>query len=476
MPERVAGTGTGRWERLSLRVRVTLIAAVTVAVGLAVACALLTTSLHRGLTGGLDDAAEARAADAVRALGRGDTALAVSSAGGDSSLVQLLGADGQVLARSPALTGVGPLVEVPAPPGAVTRSAVSLGERDFRALSLPARTAGGAVTTVVVVTPMTDVEDAMRQLAVRVLVGAPVLLALISGAVWVLVGYALHTVERLRAQVAEMSAGRLDRRVDVPVAHDEVRHLALTMNGLLDRLQRSAQAQRRFVADAAHELRNPLAALRARIEVDGRADDPTRWRQSVPVLLEDAERLSTLVDDLLALARLDEAPRLPRAEAVDLDDIVTAEVARARATTTTVHLDTRRVSAGLVHGDPDLLTRVVRNLLGNAVRHAAAVVQVAVATVDGQVELSVADDGPGIPPAERERVFERFHRLDEARARDGGGSGLGLAIVREAVRAHGGSVTVQDAQPGALVTVWLPQEPGERQPSRAAAVTAPGAG
>ena len=174
-------------------------------------------------------------------------------------------------------------------------------------------------------------------------------------------------------------------------------------------------------------------------------------------MLEDTERLTRLVDDLLALARLDESPRLRRASAVDLDEIVFAEVARLRGTTHVV-LDAHRVSAGLVHGDPDLVSRIVRNVLSNAVRHARSLVRVSVATVDGQVEFRVADDGPGVPVAERERVFERFHRLDEARARDGGGSGLGLAIVRDAVRAHNGAVSIQDAGPGALVTVRLPQE------------------
>ena len=438
----------------------TVIAAVAVAVGLAAASALLVVSLRGGLIAGLDDSAQSRAADAVSALSRGDTALAVSSAGGDSSLVQVLGPGGQVLASSPALAGVAPLVRVPATAGATRPDEVTISERDYRAYTTTTGTGG---STVVVVTPKADVEEAMVQLASRVLLGAPVLLALICGAVWVLVGYALHTVDRMRGQVAELSVTGLDRRVDVPVARDEVRQLAVTMNGLLDRLQRSAQAQRRFVADAAHELRSPLAALRARLEVNGRADDPQRWQLAGAVMLEDVQRLSGLVDDLLALARLDESPRLSSPVPVDLDEIVFAEVDRLRGTTT-VTLDVRAVSAGLVHGNPELLTRVVRNLLGNAVRHAAGVVHVAVTTADGRVELRVADDGPGIPAAEWERVFERFHRLDEARARDGGGSGLGLAIVRDAVRAHGGTVRVENAGPGALLTVWLPQERDSPQP------------
>lgn len=450
-----------RWGRLSLRFRVTLVAAIAVALGLSAAGALLVLSLHAGLVAGVEDSAQSRAADAVLALARNDLALTVSSAGGDSSLVQVLGQDGSVLASSPALTGVGPLLT--APLGVPSRRDVSIAERDFRAVTQRAGT-----RVVVVLAPLADVQESTTQLVARVLLGVPVLLALISAAVWVLLGYTLHTVDRLRRQVAELSVTGLQRRVDVPVAHDEVRQLAVTMNDLLDRLQRAAQAQRRFVADAAHELRSPLAALRARLEVSLRTGDAGSWQRAAPAMIEDTQRLSSLVDDLLALAHLDESPRLRRAVPVDLDEIVFREVGRLRGTTA-VTLDTRRVSAGLVHGDPELLTRVVRNLLSNAMRYAAGRVQVSVVAVDGQVELTVSDDGPGVPAAERDRVFERFHRLDAARTRDGGGGGLGLAIVRDAVHAHSGAVSVQDAvpgglaMPGALVTVWLPQQQGRQR-------------
>lgn len=450
----------GWWARTSLRARVTALAAVAVAVGLAAASALLALSLRSGLIHGLDDSAQSRAADAVSALARGDTRLAVSAVDvtdDDSSQVQVLGSGGEVVASSPALAGLAPLDRPMTDPRLAYE--LSIDDRDYRAYS--ARATGAL--TVVVVTPMTDVEEAMAQLAERILLGAPVLLALICTAVWVLVGYTLQTVDRLRTQVADLSAAGLDRRVDVPVAHDEVRDLALTMNDLLDRLERSAHTQRRFVADAAHELRSPLAALRARLEVSERADDPARWRLAGPVLLEDTERLSSLVDDLLALARLDESPRLRNAQPVDLDEIVFAEISGLRATTA-VTLDVSQVSAGLVHGDPDLLTRIVRNLLSNAIRHASSIVRTSVSSIGGQIELTVADDGPGIPQAERERVFERFHRLDEARARDGGGSGLGLAIVRDAAHAHGGSVSISDARPGTAVKVLLPRERDSQQP------------
>ncbi len=438
------------WARVSLRVRVTLVAALAIATGLFVAAVLLVLSLRAGLVNGLDDAAQARAAAAAAALARGDVPAAVSTVGEDS-LVQVLSADGTVLAGSPGLVAGQPLVAGPVAAGLRQQPDTSIAERDARMLTLA--TPDGR--TVVVVSPLTDVQESTTQLVRRVLLGGPVLLALICAAVWLLVGYTLRTVGRLREQVAELSVTGLDRRVEVPVARDEVRQLALTMNDLLDRLHRAAVAQRRFVADAAHELRSPVAALRARLEVSERGADLDRWQRDAPVMVGDTERLGGLVDDLLALARLDESARLRRVVPVDLDEIVFAEVARLR-TGAGVVLDTRNVSAALLDGDPDLLSRVVGNLLSNAIRHAEHRVRMTVSTSDGQVELTVADDGPGVPVAERERVFERFHRLDAARARDGGGSGLGLAIVREAVAAHQGTVTIGDERPGALVTVWLP--------------------
>lgn len=435
---------------MSLRLRVTLVAALVVSLGLGVAGVLLVLSLRAGLGSGIDDAAEIRAQEVVSAVARDDLAGAVTTSGGDSSAVQVLASDGRVLASSPGLPDRA-LVAVPVAPGVGRAPDVSIGNTDARVLT---RTADGRI--VVVISPLTDLQELTTDLVGRMLVGGPVLLAIICVAVWLLVGYTLGTVDRLRQQVAALSAGALDRRVDVPVARDEVRELALTMNNLLDRLHRAAQAQRRFVADAAHELRSPLAALRTRVEVSDRARSLEAWQRAAPDLLSDSDRLAGLVDDLLALARLDESPRPRHPVPVDLDEIVFTEVARMRAHAR-VTLDTSGVSAGLVFGDPELLVRVVANLLANAVRHAASRVRIGVSTSGDSVEFTVADDGPGIPTAERERVFERFHRLDATRGRDRGGSGLGLAIVRDVVAAHQGSVTIQDAGPGALVIVWLPR-------------------
>ncbi|HZM30869.1 MAG TPA: HAMP domain-containing sensor histidine kinase, partial [Acidimicrobiales bacterium] len=270
---------------------------------------------------------------------------------------------------------------------------------------------------------------------------------------WQVVGRALRPVESIRAQVAEIGgSGRIDRRIPEPAGHDEVWRLARTMNEMLERLQAAAGRQRRFVADASHELRSPLASLRTQLEV-GR-DYAHRGDGGVDDQLAEVERMERLVGDLLLLAKADERRLVVRSRPLDLRAVVLDEAERARAQAR-VRLDTAAVTPATVHGDPEGLARVVRNLLENATRYARERVELTLAEHDGRVELSVADDGPGIPAEARERVFERFARLDEGRARDAGGTGLGLAIVREVVRAHGGSVTV-GGDAGARFVVALP--------------------
>jgi signal transduction histidine kinase len=229
------------------------------------------------------------------------------------------------------------------------------------------------------------------------------------------------------------------------------------MNEMLQRLQAGAERQRRFVADASHELRSPLASLRTQLEVS--RDYAARRVGAVGDQLAEVERMERLVGDLLLLAKADERQLVIRSRPVDLRAVVVDEVERA-GSRARVRLDTAGVAAATVHGDREELARVVRNLLDNAVRFARARVELSLAERDGHVELTVADDGPGVPAAARERVFERFARLDEGRARDAGGTGLGLAIVREVVVAHGGSVTV-DGAPGARFLISLPRSVSE---------------
>ncbi|WP_255566474.1 cell wall metabolism sensor histidine kinase WalK [Iamia sp. SCSIO 61187] len=225
---------------------------------------------------------------------------------------------------------------------------------------------------------------------------------------------------------------------------------------MLDRLQQAQRRQRRFVSDASHELRSPIATLRQHAEVASEHPRRIPGDALAQTVRTEALRLQRLVDDLLVLARADEHTVASRRRPVDLDDIVLDEV-RHRQATTEVEIDATGVSAGAVDGDPDALGRVVRNLFDNAIRHAARRMTVSLAERSGTVHLVVEDDGPGVPPEDRHRVFERFVRLDDARGRDHGGSGLGLAIVAELVTAHDGAVTIGDATlGGARVEVTLP--------------------
>jgi signal transduction histidine kinase len=226
------------------------------------------------------------------------------------------------------------------------------------------------------------------------------------------------------------------------------------MNHMLDRLDASARAQRRFVSDASHELRSPLAVIHQHAEVARLHPDSLSVAELADVVLTEGARLQGLVDALLLLARLEEGAK-PVRKIVDLDDLALDEIHRSRSNG--INLDGSAVGPARVSGDPRLLGQVLRNLVDNAARHARSRVSISLTTNDGLVELSVDDDGHGIAPEQRADVFDRFVRLDEARARDEGGAGLGLSIVREIVELHGGSVAVSDSpEGGARFLVTLP--------------------
>jgi signal transduction histidine kinase len=304
--------------------------------------------------------------------------------------------------------------------------------------------------------PADDIQDAVSVVLAGLALGGPVTVALVGAGTWLLVGRALSPVERMRRQAGALSLGPAPDgtppRLEVPPSADELTRLADTFNGLLDRVDAGLRRERQLVADTAHELRSPVAAALARAELAARAEPSA---PQAGALLGDVRRLARMVDDLLVLTRLHGPPTDRRDRVVDLDDLVLAEAA-ATTPRPGIRMDLSAVSAAQVGGDRAMLERVVRNLLDNAVRHAKSSVLMSLAACDGVAELAVADDGPGIPPADREAVFERFTRLDEARARDAGGVGLGLAIVRDVVAAHAGTVTIEDAAPGARFVVHLP--------------------
>ncbi|HEX4244943.1 MAG TPA: ATP-binding protein, partial [Acidimicrobiales bacterium] len=303
-------------------------------------------------------------------------------------------------------------------------------------------------------------EDSVHDLELALAIVLPILVVISAVLVWILAGRALRPVESIRQEVSDISVSDLHRRVPVPPVDDEIARLASTMNAMLSRLETATDRQRQFVSDASHELRSPLASVMTVLEVARARPDSADWPAVAATAEAEAGRLGQIVDNLLLLARSDEGRLVPGHEPVDLDELALAEGERLRAQDR-VAVDLSGVGAGRVAGDPEQLSRVLRNLADNAERHAAGTVSFEVVSAGGIVEVVVADDGPGIPPAERERVFERFTRADQARDRPTGGAGLGLAIVGEVVAAHGGTVVVADSAVGARVVVRLPAEAEE---------------
>lgn len=439
----------GRLSRLRHRVRVRVTAA-AVAVGLIAVLggsiafvAVLHENLQRSL---LESAGQQADAVAVR-LDAGIAPARAVLTGKDDVVVQVLSLRGEVLASDH--PGLAPLVRTAGEERGI--EVPELGD----SYAVVARTLPG--DRLVVVGLAEEQVDAATGTAVRLLaVAVPVAVLLLGAVVWIAVGRALAPVEVMRREAAVITSEDLHRRLPVPPGDDEIPSLATTLNRMLDRIDVSQRRQRQFVADASHELRSPLAVVRQVLEVARRHPDAT----SVPALAEEIQlqetRMEELVAALLLLARLDDAGALP-ARDVDLDDVVHAVVDRLRTDRPDVLLDRSGVVAGQVSGDPVLLGQVVGNLLANAARHAAGRVVVALTEDGGRVRLVVEDDGPGIAPADRERVFDRFTRLDDARARDAGGAGLGLAIVRDVVQVSGGWVRIERSDlGGARFVVELP--------------------
>ena len=300
--------------------------------------------------------------------------------------------------------------------------------------------------------PLLAVSDGLDAVRTVLWFAVPALTAAIGAITWLVTGRALRPVRAITIRTQAISASNLSDRVPVPHAHDEVHELASTMNDMLVRLDASHQQQRQFVADASHELRSPVAASRVQLEVGLANPDQTDWTATASAVLTEQRHLGRLVDDLLALGRLDEGGVGSTAE-VDLDDVLGRESVRSQP----VPIVVDECQPVRLVGNEQLLTRLVRNLIDNAASHTATDVHVALRRNGQSATLEVDDNGPGVPPADRDRIFQRFTRIDEARGRTDGGAGLGLAIAREVARAHGGDVRCDDSpRGGARFTVTLP--------------------
>jgi signal transduction histidine kinase len=443
----------------SVRTRSAVAAALVMTVGLAIAGGVLLLVLYRSLESTAQGAAAARAeqisaqlrTDAPREV---DPSLLVT----DSQIgaVQIVDDTGTVLAASNGAP-TSPLVTTSLSNGQ-TRNMGRVEDPgrgfDYWVFARASAVPDGSVT-ILVGADREPVESVVTKVAALVAFGSPVIIALVVVGTYRLVGAALGPVEAIRSRVASISSTDLAQRVPIPATRDEIAHLAATMNTMLARLERGRAAQHRLVSDASHELRSPLSTITAALEMaSGRPElmDNDLIDES---LLPEARRMRQLLEDLLLLARSDEDAMELRHDDVDIDDLLLAEAGRLRAIGS-VHIVTR-IEACRTVGDRAALARVVRNLVDNAVRHASSTVTMDCRPEAARAIITIADDGPGIPAQDRERVFERFVRLDPTRTRSSGGSGLGLSIVEQIVRSHHGTVEVGDAASGgAVFTLTLP--------------------
>ncbi|NUR85624.1 MAG: HAMP domain-containing protein [Nonomuraea sp.] len=437
------------WRRQSLRFRLTAVAATVLAVALAVSASVLVSVLSRTLIDGVDESTRQQA-QTVRVQSDAET-LTTPISTHDGTIVQVIDAQGRITDVTYGADRLVPLL------GAADRAELlRSGEAtylDGRPYAIPGPLRVVVVSadrgvTVLAARPIGEIQKSLNVAGRVLFVGTPLLIILLAVASWLIIGRTLRPIAALRRGATEITHTARSRRLPVPEARDEVHSLATTLNDMLARLEEAEQRQRGLVSDAAHELRSPLASIRLQLEVALGHPDGQDWQETAEGVLEDAMRLSRLAEDLLALARLDERGGVPaRREPVNLDFVVRETVERYGEARLAV------CDPVVVRGDALDLGRVLTNLIDNALRHTAGKVEVAL-TADGV--LTVTDDGPGIPEEDRERVFNRFTRLDSGRSRDEGGAGLGLAIVRETVRAHGGTVHLEDAGPGLRVVIRLP--------------------
>ncbi|MEU8043892.1 HAMP domain-containing sensor histidine kinase [Micromonospora echinofusca] len=491
-----------------LRGRLMAVGVLGVSGGLAVGGLVLLAVLGWALQRAVDTEAF-RTADAVALLAAEEVLPDPLPVAGGQVRVQVIDAAGRVRAASIDADRLVPMVSPGSLDAGVRQRLTVSGERvgltgPVRVVAVPAGTAADP-RTVLVARSLADVRHSAHVVRTILLVSFPLLVAVLAAVAWRVVGATLRPVEALRRGAEEITGRDGGGRLPVPASRDEIHRLAVTLNGMLGRLESARDRQRAFVADAAHELRSPLANIRTELEVARRLADRTDWTAVSANLLADTERLGRLVDDLLLLARLDEQPPARATGPVELGALLAAVAARYPSPP--VRLDAPAAPLW-TEGDPDELRRILTNLVDNAVRHAHGEVVLAAGPGAGEAGgdggtsggaqaaggtvgrgaaaggtvggggsgvaayhlVTVTDDGPGIPAGDRERVFGRFTRLDDARARDDGGAGLGLAIVRELVRRAGGGIELTDARPGRTggpglrVRLLLPALPDPERP------------
>ena len=444
--------------RLPIRARVTVWYAILLAAIVAAVGAFLVVRLRADLIAAIDGTlrpATAQIADGYRAEGAPEAVdVARSVLTGERPAAQILDVSGRVavsfgdaVSRAPML-GRADAAAVLRGGGLIRTVELGRSGQRFRLAARPTIRRGRRQVAVAAES-MATVDRSVRRVLVLLLVAGPAALLATAMGGWWLARRALRPIDRMTARAAAIDLERIEDRLVVPRTGDEVAHLARTLNAMLDRIEQGVSEQHRLVADASHELRTPLAAMRAEIDVSLRADElPPAARRVLGSAREEVDRMTRTVDDLLVLASVDEGRLELLVEPLDLHDVVARAVASldplARTHGVTLALDG---PTAMAVGDPDRLGHALRNLVENAIQFSPAGGEVAVCTwaADGEVGVTVRDQGPGVAVDVRELIFDRFFRADPSRTRSTGGGGLGLAITREIASAHAGRVWVEDA-------------------------------
>lgn len=433
----------------SVRAKSTLLATLVVLVALGVGSFVLLELYERELVDNLDTTLEQQVADRVRLIETNGSNEVLTTVLQQEAFVWIGTPSGEVASQG---GGIFPIDNpVPAAIGTTTTRTLSVEERksdEVETERMELRLASALASTgdvVIAGAELEVIERSVGELARLFAIAVPLLAVLVGGLGWVVAGRALQPVDAIREQAEEISGATLAERVPVPDTHDEVQDLAVTMNEMLERIEHHDLAIRQFSSDASHELKSPIANITALIQT--RTSSDPSWARLQAQLTSETSRLASLVENLLFLATHQDTNQDVERHAVQLDELLFSE-AELVSETSDLRVGIGRVEPVAVTGSIGDLSRMVRNLVDNAVRHATSRIGLSLTTTDDRVTLVVEDDGPGIPVDDRRRVFERFTRLDEARARNDGGTGLGLSIVAQVAAAHGGTVVVADSELG----------------------------
>src|SRR5215212_5859568 len=445
--QQAAERSASRW---GIRKRSVLSAVVVVTVSMLVGGAFLLLVLQSSLVSAAWNDLAVRANDVARLLqeeGIEETQSTLAEDRNSAAQVQIVDEANRVVGWSIRGLRSSPMSTLRPSPGQTAKEELSrapaLGGDDDILVSARGVELHGKRYVILVAAPLEVQTDTLRTVGLLLLGAAPLLVALVAVAVWILVGQSLKTVEGIRRQVSEIDGRRLSERVEVPPTGDEIAALASTMNQMLDKLEHSNNSHRAFFSDASHEVRSPLSTLVTTAEVASLDRSGKTWLDMQQTVISESSRMQSLVEDLLTLAKVDAHQLQLEIQDVDLEDVLDSEINRLR-TVSSLQI-TSELQPVRVRGDERRLVQVFRNLLDNAARHAKSRIVVRMERRPGEVGVSADNDGEIISAEDRDRVFERFARLDASRSTDGGGSGLGLAISREIMGAHGGAVVATES-------------------------------